>query len=278
MGFLSALFGSARRGGTEGKTAARTPEPDRAPELSCCNFQGIGMRERQEDAFALCGVTDVAEQKRRGLLAVVCDGMGGMADGHIAGELAVQQMIAGVTGRDLAQGVPEVLAQSAHEASDAVFHQFGGASGATLIAVHILNGQMHWISVGDSAIFLLRNGGVFQVNDEHTYRSQLYAKELESEPIDRARADADPDAHRLSSFVGIDRLTLIDQSILPLTLEPGDALLLCSDGISGVLTPPELCEAMTASPEEGCKLLEEMIKEKSVPAQDNYTGILIAYR
>ena len=74
----------------------------------------------------------------------------------------------------------------------------------------------------------------------------------------------------------IDRLTEVDLSLRPLELQRGDVLLLCSDGISGVLTPPELMEAMSLSPEEGCALLEQMVLEKGVPGQDNYTGVLIS--
>ena len=108
--------------------------------------------------------------------------------------------------------------------------------------------------------------------------NRLYLQELEREVIDKRRVEADPDAPRLTSFVGMERLAEVDLSLRPLTLERGDALLLCSDGVSGVLTPPELLEAMVLDPEEGCVLLERMVLEKGVPGQDNYTGILIAYR
>ena len=76
----------------------------------------------------------------------------------------------------------------------------------------------------------------------------------------------------------MDHLDRVDQSLRPWRLEPGDVLLLCSDGISGVLTVPELKEAMSLPPEEGCRLLETMVLEKALPAQDNYTGVLIAYQ
>ena len=68
----------------------------------------------------------------------------------------------------------------------------------------------------------------------------------------------------------------VDRNLRPFTLLPGDVLLLCSDGISGVLTPPELMEAMRLPPDEGCRLLETMVREKALPEQDNFTGIMIA--
>ena len=76
----------------------------------------------------------------------------------------------------------------------------------------------------------------------------------------------------------MDRLDRADQSLRPWHLQPGDVVLLCSDGISGVLTVPELKEAMSVPPDEGCRLLETMVAEKARPAQDNYTGVLIAYQ
>lgn len=135
---------------------------------------------------------------------------------------------------------------------------------------------MHWLSVGDSAIFLKRGGGVFQLNREHTYLNQLYARELEEETIDKTRAQSDADARRLTSFVGIDHLKEVDLNLRPWILKPGDVILLCSDGISGVLSPPELLEAMSLPPDEGCALLETMVLEKQIPEQDNYTGVMIA--
>ena len=101
-------------------------------------------------------------------------------------------------------------------------------------------------------------------------------QELEREVIDKERAISDPDAPRLTSFVGIDRLTEVDLNLRPMELQRGDVLLLCSDGISGVLTPPELLECMSLDPEEGVRLLEGMVLEKNVMGQDNFTGILIA--
>ena len=68
-----------------------------------------------------------------------------------------------------------------------------------------------------------------------------------------------------------------DLNLRPWILEPEDVLLLCSDGISGVLTPPELMEAMKLEPQEGCRLLESMVLEKQIQFQDNYTAIVIRY-
>lgn len=261
----------------------RPPEPVLKPPVQeegpltirAANVQGQGERERQEDSFAIVNAADPELQKAQGLLALVADGMGGMEDGKAASQWAAECFLQLFQERE-SEDIPGWFYRSVHAVSDSVFQSFGSRSGSTLVAVHIWEGRLHWLSVGDSGIFLMRNGGVFQINREHTCLNQLFLRELEREPIDKERALSDPDAPRLTSFVGIDRLAEVDLNLRPLELERGDALLLCSDGISGVLTPPELLEAMSLEPEEGCALLERMVLEKNVIGQDNYTGVLIS--
>ena len=263
------------------KTPAPEPvQPPVLPEegplaLQIANLQGQGDRERQEDSFAIANAAGGELQQAQGLLALVADGMGGMEDGKAASQWAAERLLQLFQERET-EDIPGWFYRSIHAVSDEVFRQFGGRSGTTLVSVHIHEGLLHWLSVGDSAIFLARNGGVFQLNREHTCLNRLFLQELEREVIDKERAISDPDAPRLTSFVGIDRLTEVDLSLRPLTLQRGDALLLCSDGISGVLTPPELLECMSLDPEEGVRLLEGMVLEKNVMGQDNFTGILIA--
>lgn len=279
MGLFDALFRRSRP--AESMPVQPAAEPD-APEetgplaIRVANLQGIGEREEQEDSFAVLNATALAELSSQGLFALVADGMGGMEGGRQASEWAADFFVQLFRERDPKRSVPEWFYQSVHAVSDSVYRQFGGRSGTTLVAVHLLEDRLHWLSVGDSAIYLARDGGVFQLNREHTCLNQLYLQELEQPVIDKARAEQDEDARRLTSFVGIDRLAEVDLNLRPLTLKRGDALLVCSDGISGVLTPPELLEAMTLAPKEGADLLEHMVLEKGVPGQDNYTGILIA--
>lgn len=246
-----------------------------APALRIANVQGQGDRERQEDSFAIVNAADPELQGTRGLLALVADGMGGMEDGKAASQWTAECFLRLFRERE-PEDIPGWLYRSVHAVSDSVFQRFGGRSGSTLAAVHIREGLLHWLSVGDSGIYLMRNGGVFQLNREHTCLNRLFLRELEQEPIDKERALSDPDAPRLTSFVGIDRLTEVDLNLRPLELKRGDVLLLCSDGISGVLSPPELMECISLEPEEGCALLERMVLEKNVIGQDNYTGVLIS--
>ena len=276
MGLLDHLFGRGRRV-TEDNATVELTAP-KSPALRVGNVQGLGARERQEDSFAICNASDREALERQGLFAVVCDGMGGMADGNDASEAAVEAMVQLFRSLLEEGDVPRQLREGVLAVSDGIFQRFQGRSGTTAVAVRILGQELHWLSVGDSAIFLKRGECVFQLNREHTCLNDLYLQELRREPIQKERAEQDEDARRLTAFVGMDRLSRVDQSLRPWRLKPGDVILLCSDGISGVLTTPELKEAMSLPPDEGCHLLETMGGEKALPAQDNYTGVLIAYQ
>lgn len=244
------------------------------PVFRAANVQGVGQRERQEDSFAILGAADPAE---RGIFALVADGMGGMADGKQASQWAAECFLQLFRERE-GEEIPGWFYRSVHAVSDSVYQRFGGRSGTTLVCVLIRDGCLHWLSVGDSAIYLCRSGGVFRLNREHTCLNRLLLQELGQECVEKERAFADPDAPRLTAFVGMNRLAEADLNLRPLALQSGDSLLLCSDGISGVLSPAELLEAMSLEAEAGCALLERMVLEKGVPGQDNYTGILISCR
>ena len=250
----------------------------RGPALQVGNVQGVGARERQEDSFAVCNASDRSALEREGFFAVVCDGMGGMDSGNEASEAAVEAFLQ-LFHSLLAEGdIPRQLREGTLAVSDGIFQRFRGRSGTTAVAVRIQGGGLHWISVGDSAIFLKRGECVFQLNREQTCLNDLYLREPRQEPIQKERAEGDEDARRLTAFVGIDCLGQVDQSLRPCVLRDGDVILLCSDGISGVLSPAELREAMSLPPDEGCRLLETMVQEKALPGQDNYTGVMIAWK
>lgn len=274
MGLLD-VFRKPKRG-TEENPTLELPKQPAGLTLKVGNVQGIGLREGQEDSFAVLNAANAAELSRQGLFTVVCDGMGGMEGGKAASEVAVEGLCQSFRAMEPESDTAACLTDAIRTVSDQVFCQFSGRSGTTAVAVRIFDGELHWLSVGDSAIFLYRDGGVFQLNREHTYLNQLYARELAEEVICKERAEQDEDARRLTSFVGINCLEEIDVNFNPFPLKSGDVLLLCSDGISGVLTPPELMEAMRLDPGEGCLLLETLVLEKCVPEQDNYTGIMIS--
>lgn len=276
MGIFSGLFRKQRKVTDEIPTAQLPRAESSGITLKVGNLQGIGRREQQEDSFAIINASNPTEIERKGLFAVVCDGMGGMADGKSASEDAVGALCKSFQSLQEDEPISNQLADGIHTISDHIYCCYNGRSGTTAVAAYIHKNTLFWFSVGDSAIYLKRNSGVFQLNQEQTFLNTLYAEELQQEIINRQRAETHEDARRLTNFVGIDHLREPDKNTRPLPLKKGDVILLCSDGISGVLTPAELLEAMSLEPDAGCTLLETLVLEKDVLEQDNYTGIMIS--
>ena len=244
-----------------------TEQPAPLPVLELANLQGIGSREEQQDAF---GISRMARMEEDGLLAVLCDGMGGMAEGgRIAAETAAE-MVAMFPWEDDG-AVPEWVRQR----SGRVYQQFRGHGGTTLVAALLRGRSLSFWCVGDSDLFLLREGTLYELNVRQEFRNDLILRALEGAfPVEDAFTD--PQAGALSEYIGKEDVKC-DYTYLPFSLRPEDALLLCSDGVSDTLTLKQIREAMALPPQACCDKLEEEILAAGRPNQDNYTAIVMQY-
>ena len=244
-----------------------TEQPVPLPVLELANLQGIGSREEQQDAF---GISRMARMEEDGLLAVLCDGMGGMAEGgRIAAETAAE-MVAMFPWEDDG-AVPEWVRQR----SGRVYQQFRGHGGTTLVAALLRGRSLSFWCVGDSDLFLLREGTLYELNVRQEFRNDLVLRALEGAfPVEDAFTD--PQAGALSEYIGKEDVKC-DYTYLPFPLQPEDVLLLCSDGVSDTLTLKQIREAMALPPQACCDKLEEEILAAGKPNQDNYTAIILQY-
>ena len=244
-----------------------TEQPAPLPVLELANLQGIGSREEQQDAF---GISRMARMEEDGLLAVLCDGMGGMAEGgRIAAETAAE-LVAMFPWEDDG-AVPEWVRQR----SGRVYQQFRGHGGTTLVAALLRGRSLSFWCVGDSDLFLLREGTLYELNVRQEFRNDLVLRALEGAfPVEDAFTD--PQAGALSEYIGKEDVKC-DYTYLPFSLQPEDALLLCSDGVSDTLTLKQIREAMALPPQACCDKLEEEILAAGKPNQDNYTAIILQY-
>lgn len=255
------------------------PQPS-APRLltyRVANLQGLGTRARQEDSFAFGNAMDVTEIRRRGMLAVMADGMGGLADGKRVSENAVAGLLAGFNEMDRQGDLAAQLGQCVLDTSDKIYDQFQGAGGTTLVAGIFFREALYWVSVGDSFIYLKRGQKLYRLNREQNYRTQLYLECVRAGRLDPSEANADPDGHRLCQFLGKDEVDELDLSFRPLPLQNGDVLLLCSDGVGGVLDENALLECLrTGDPAQACTRIGERIQALGRRSQDNYTALVVA--
>jgi len=132
------------------------------------------------------------------------------------------------------------------------------------------------VAVGDSRIYLIRNGAIMQLNREHVYSVELDEKAATGE-ISWETAAGDPKRGALTSYLGMETLEKIDRNYRPVQLLDGDRVLLMSDGIFGVLTDDEILSAMPYPPQESAAMLQEIALDKQDPNQDNLTAIIFEY-
>lgn len=244
-----------------------TEHPELLPELELANLQGIGNREEQQDAF---GISHMDRYEEDGLLAVLCDGMGGMAEGGMIAAETVSELVGIFPWADDSD-IPGWISQR----STRVYQQFRGHGGTTLVAVLLKGNRLSFWCVGDSDLFLLREGKLYGMNIRQEYKNDLVLRALDGAfPVEEAFHDSQAGA--LSEYIGKEEVNC-DYNRIPFSLQPEDVLLLCSDGISDTLTLKQIREAMALSPQACCDKLEEEILSAGKPNQDNYTTIVLKH-
>lgn len=252
------------------------PPQERLLSYRVANLQGIGTRQNQEDAFAFVNAVDVTEMKRKGLLALVADGMGGMEGGKLASETAIAAMKASFQTMDRQGDLAEALKGSVLAAGQQVFEALGGRGGSTLVACLFYREQLYYASVGDSYLYLLRDGQLLRLNRPHNVRQECWLDTIRSGSMDPEPARAHREAEALTQFLGMETLDDVDYLRRPLALREGDLLLLCSDGVAGVLTEDQLMSCLQGdAPDQMCPRLEQAILAENRQYQDNYTALVI---
>lgn len=242
----------------------------------------MGSRQCQQDfAYVYTGEKEI--------LAAVCDGMGGMEGGERASSTAVFQLAEDfhLFQKNPPQSVPDFFTEEAKRLNQAVrsLKNDSGKSlkaGTTLVAAWFCKNEMYWVSVGDSRIWLVRDGRIHQVNRDHNYRLSLEYK-LQNGEIDRSefeRESRTSQAEALISYIGIENLRLIDVNRAPIRLEAGDIVILSSDGVYKSLDDVQVC-AMVCDNDIDMNIaaarLNVMALRYGVRGQDNTTSVLIRY-
>ncbi|MCR5236298.1 MAG: serine/threonine-protein phosphatase [Lachnospiraceae bacterium] len=240
------------------------------------NLQGVGARGRQEDSFVVANAFDVMKIKEEGLLFAVCDGMGGMADGALASQTAVASLRSSFQSMDRTGDLAVQLKDAIFTASSEIEAKIGGDGGSTVVMGIVYNEKLYYASVGDSFLFLLRNGNLVRMNREQNLCHQRYAEEIREGSVNPKDYQEQKEASALTCFLGMIGLDDIDCSVRPFPLRDGDVLLACSDGVGGVLMECDIKEALSLSGEQDiCRYIEQRLVDYNQPNQDNYTALVV---
>jgi PPM family protein phosphatase len=208
-------------------------------------------------------------------LFAVADGMGGHQGGEVASNLALRSLeqIAEEPPPD-GESAPR-LAEVVREANRVVLRKASGDSslagmGTTLTAVLAgAEGRVHVAHVGDSRAYLLRDGEITQLTRDQTVVQRL----LDEGRITAEEAEIHPQRSILTNALGVDQDIQVDEASYELKV--GDRLLLCSDGLSGMVSQQEIRRILLEyqDPQEASDALVNAANEAG--GQDNITAVII---
>lgn len=244
------------------------------------NCQHIGARSSQQDAFGFSDKADLDFVTHGGVLAVVADGMGGMAHGGEASHLAVRAFLHAYMTKLADEAVPTALRRALDEANQTVItlaHDVDEENvGTTLVAAVIHGNDLHWVSVGDSRLYLWRKGQLTQLSEDHIYANDL-DRDAANGRISREDAEDHPERPALTSYLGLNPLEMIDRNPRPFTLFVDDKLLLCSDGLYAAMEEIEIRPLFQHEAQQTAEELVALVLAKNRPSQDNLTAAILAY-
>lgn len=193
-----------------------------------------GKRENQEDYYAFADAADHDQPALSRLLLVIGDGLGAHAGGSVASYVTVGAFIKAYHDNPI-DTVPR-LRESLEQANDvlgtlaASLPAVGQPMGTTLVAALVSEKALRWISVGDSPLFVFREGNLMRMNADHSL-THLLEERVRLGEITPEEAAHHPDRHTLHSAVLGMPLMSVDAPADAFPLQKGDIVIGASDGI-----------------------------------------------
>ena len=263
---MSWLTGWKKKAAPPAEAGAREPVASLLSDTGC-------QRQQNEDSARIVRA-GVGSHGDRGLLVVVADGMGGHEAGEVASQAAVE--VIEQEYRE-AKGNPGEALEKAFRAAHHQIFQMAAANramsgmGTTCTALAIVGGQAWAAHVGDSRLYLVRGDGIYQLSEDHTQCMEMVRQGLLSE----AQARQHDDRNVLIRAMGTRPELAVMTFPEPMAVKPGDAYVLCSDGLHDLVNNGEIREVVKGSePRDACQKLVKMARERG--GYDNITVAVAA--
>jgi serine/threonine protein phosphatase PrpC len=218
------------------------------------------VRDGNEDGFL--------DEARRLNLVAVADGMGGHRGGEVASATALEALR-----RAMASG--QALPDAIEGANDAVLEKSGSdyqlqGMGTTLTAGTLgTDGNMLIGHVGDSRAYLLRDGQLTQITDDHSLVEEM----VRGGELTPEQAESHPQRSIITRALGID--PAVDVDVYPVELRPGDRILLCSDGLTTMVRTDEIEEILAAEPDARRAAQRLVDAANAAGGEDNITALVV---
>ena len=242
------------------------------PGVELASLTDVGcQRENNEDSFGYWEPADDTDFSTLGRLAIVADGMGGHEGGQIASRLAVERLTSAYAGSDDSDPQQRLVSalKDAHRSIQERAKQDPhlNSMGTTCTALALIDNRLYFVHVGDSRLYLMREGKLRILSRDHTLISQLLDKGL----IQPEQAQNHPQKHVLTSALGVpDHDLEIDAPPSALPIQKEDVFMICTDGLWGQIESGEIEQALASqAPGAASRSLVDLAKKRGGP--DNIT-------
>jgi protein phosphatase len=230
-------------------------------DIAAASHPGMSGK-KNEDRYGVSAFMTGTQSDVPAVFAILCDGIGGHRAGEVAAQMGVTIISEMVTASDGAQPL-KTLEHALKRANHAIYEeslsdQGRKGMGATCACAWVIADRLYTANLGDSRIYLLRAGHIMQLTTDHTWLQEAY----DAGVMDEIRGEAHPNAHvirrylgaakapqpdfRLWFFEGEADAEALDNQGLP--LEPGDVLLVCSDGLTDLVSDEEIHDLVMSTP------------------------------
>jgi PPM family protein phosphatase len=230
------------------------------------------VRENNEDKFDFFEPDDAAVAARKGSLYAVADGMGGHAAGQIASEMALKTLIKAYyadPSPDVAGSLKRAIFDAnrlIHDASTMIVERSG--MGTTLTAVVVRADEAYFAQVGDSRAYLIRDGKIRQVTEDHSW----VAEQVKRGALTEEEAVYSPFRNVITRSLG--NAPSVEPDIFQETVQAGDVFVLCSDGLSGNLSRDDIKSIIAGKgPSRAALELVDAANERG--GTDNITAVVV---
>jgi len=234
----------------------------------------VGLKRTQnEDWLATWVAEDPADLEHRGVLLVVADGMGGSRGGEVASKLAVETVLKSyreAPGDELLDDLTRALESANRMVHDqSLAHPELRGMGTTCTALVVRDREAFVAHVGDSRAYSLRQGMIRQLTRDHSLVAQL----VQSRQITPEQARIDPRRNLVTRSVGVSPHVEVDAERIEGELRDGDTMILCTDGLHGLVSDEELATHASGDDlDQACRELVALARRRG--GHDNITLIV----
>ena len=240
-------------------------------QLELGAVQTVGKRREQQDSYVMRYFP-----KNNSMLLAVADGMGGLSSGAEVSKMALDCVVEQLESQ-WSETMPEIrkkeLLVSAVELAGQKINKWcmerGTHAGTALIVTMISGHRLYFCSVGDSRLYLYRNGELFQMNEDHSLENFLIRTRMKQEELPELQGS-------IYSYIGQESIAEIDYSRKGFRLLDNDIYILCTDGFYQALSEEEIIKNISKnSLQENAELLLNKVLKKKIENQDNATLVMM---